>query len=168
MLEALPGEGENRRKDLIVARSPLLRVFIDKYSDSDPDMWIKMTEKIFIEKRDEMISLLGYEEIDKDLNTYLKVAKEYHVFPKEVELKTQYALIACFAWMGFEIGDEENVHLFLEDVLAQTFTFDAVNQTQETADFVYEVMKCGVLWKKELGNDTPDEFRDFISGLDFP
>lgn len=167
MQEAFPDENDNRRKDIIVAESPLLRSFIDKYLDNDPEMWIKMVDKVFLAKRDEMIDILGDELVDRDLNVYFQLAKENGIFSKDTENETKFALIACFAWIGYEIGNARDVDLFVDDVLTQIYRFDNVKQRPETADYVAEVMSCGAMWRKEVAEDAPREFREFFDKLDF-
>jgi hypothetical protein len=166
MLEKFPGEEENREKDFIIARSPLLRMFIDKYSQTDSEMWVKMITKTFLEKRNEIIDLVGTKIVEKDVNVHLKVAKEYNVFTTD-DVNTKVALILCFCWMGYEIGEKTKVDLFRDDIIETLYIFDVINETEETEIYVNEVIQTGVTWRAEIENDAPDEFKDFFSKIDF-
>jgi len=56
MLESFGDQEENPRKDSIAAKSPMLKIFIDKYAESDTDLWEKMLWKVIHGKREEILS----------------------------------------------------------------------------------------------------------------
>ncbi|HKC04415.1 MAG TPA: hypothetical protein VKC54_00920 [Patescibacteria group bacterium] len=158
MQEILDGN-ENKRRDAIIAQSPLLKVFIEEDLEIGPDEWLRKLDEVFLEKRDKMISEVPAELMDKDLNIYFRRSKKDHIFNEETQDSTRLALIACFAWMGYEIGNEKEVDLFVEDVLDQIYQFNIVNEGIESDDFVREVMMLGAEWKKKK-DETPLDDRD--------
>lgn len=163
MVESLH-EDNKRRKEIIVSNSPLLRVFVDKYAEGDPDMWLKMVNTVFDEKKKEMVNVMGRDKVNLDLGALLRVANEYKVFPED---SVKLALTACFVWMGFEIGNNDDAYLFIDDISNQLLRFSTINNTFDSRSFICEGMVCGVSWKNGVGDDTPKEFRDFISKINF-
>jgi hypothetical protein len=112
--------------------------------------------------------MLGENVINNDISDFLHEAKKLRVFKAEIEKDTRVALIFCFAWMGYEIGDEKKVDLFAGDVVRQLYNFDALYETDTTNKFVRNIMISGAFWKQDIDRDTPSEFTDFIKTLKFP
>lgn len=164
-----PDETENREKDMIIARCPYLRAFMDDYAEKDFDMWQKMVEKELVVKRDEIILEVGVKKADKDLNVYYRVSEEYRIFNPDYDKKTKGGLVLSLLYIGYEIGKAENVALFTDDVTTQLLLLGALNKNNVTdpRDYIKEIMKCGVLWKKELGDDLQDVWKNAIEKLDY-
>ncbi|QQG41423.1 MAG: hypothetical protein HYV90_04680 [Candidatus Woesebacteria bacterium] len=158
---------KNIRKHLIIENSPFLRAYIDPYGKADPEMWQNMAGKVFVSKRDEMIELLGERLISKDCRSFLYMAEQEKVFSTTTPDENKLALIFSFALMGFEVGSENDLDLFVDDIVGQVYMYNVLNQSQKTKEFVRKVMRGGVRWKEKMATDTPKVFVDFIKKLDF-
>lgn len=166
MIPEFSDEEKNTEKDLIIARSPLLKAFIDPLLEIEPETWYSMFSAVLLEKGRDLAQVLGEKIQNDDINVYINVSKQLGTFDRDVSDLRRFALIASFAWIGYEIGDKEKIPLFLDDIMCALSAHEGVRLTQETQDFFEEVINLGILWRRDINNETPDRVRDGIAKLD--
>lgn len=89
--------------------------------------------------------------------------------PKELIPLMNQRIIA----LGYELGDAENMNLFLEDIMKQLETTGALNTHFLESDenrmklvATFEsLLRVGIYYSK-MGEDNPSGFRDFVNDLD--
>lgn len=160
-------DGIEKRKELLKMVSPMLRIFVDKYAKSDPEMWTAMVDKAYISKRGEVLDVVGEKKVRKDIGSFLWMGSTKGVFNPKSTDETRTGLTFSLACIGYEIGDKKDIDLFLNDIVDQLNNFDSFIPGEVSRDFVTRVLTRGVKWKQDVGKDTPRVFKDFIGKLNF-
>ena len=152
----------------IVARSPLLRAFVDDVLYfSDSTVWLTNLRILFLGKAEDMLKIVDNGKMDQDLNVYSKLANDLVFFSHSLKQETRGEVVAMLLFMGFEIGNQIDVDLFKNDILHRLNSESLLSDTVDNIILVEEIMKCGASWGENIGNELPDDVKDALSRIDF-
>lgn len=156
-----------RPKEVVLRESPLLRTFIDPYAEADFELWLKMTNKEFIRIRDEMLEIVDEKVMDDDINNLLAAAEEIGFFSKEQTEDSNAEITTLLTLIGFEVGNIKEVDLFMTSIKNQLILGGAIDEDPKNGGYIREIIKCGILWRKEIGEEVSPEIRKFVGKLKF-
>lgn len=158
-------EKERRKKDFWVAKSPLIRAFMDYDALIETPVWIRGIKESLSPVIDEMEHALDSETMHGQLEKSAVFAKERNVFERDFNGPDGVFLITAVTAMGYVLEDEENVNLFYGDTYELLVNTGVMRNTYEGAGLTLALMKAGADWRQSI-EDVPPEFRNFKFDLD--
>lgn len=158
-----PDEEENRQKDYIVAKSPVLRVLLDPIAETDRDVWTEMVESACDSIRASVESSVDEEVVEEDFGLLREEFPGDDIFPENTEEEQEKNLFETLAFIGFEIGDEGEAFAVFGDIYERLALFGLVQPTKDAAGFVYKAIGCGVNWALISADDALGPFADFVN-----
>lgn len=161
-------------KEQILARSPLLRNFLNFALFPNTDEWTEAVDseygKIFRDQQD----ALGENFNQVGPMAIYMLGNQFKVFNPEAPYDKRYFWTCWLVAFGWEIGTIKQVRQFEPDILALMTDF-AVFDESRVDDTDYFDLVCSFLdttamlganWKTTAENKTPKIIEDFISKLD--
>ena len=162
-MQELPNEEQNRQKDYIVAKSPMLRFFFDPLIESDKEEWLGVVAKYYLSQENKVTEAKGKEALDMGFD--IATGKKPDAFPPGATPDQQRKLFNVLALVGYEIGDGEETMTMLDDIYVRLATYGLVTYGKESAQFVFYALSVGnslnTSPKKE--EDVPKVFTDFFA-----
>ena len=166
-MERYFGSEEEEIRQYIISDSPFLRVFVDACSRSDFEMWLKAVDDTFVTENKDLFEKINEKIVKKDARALYHYADQNKIINNKYSDEIKIGLITYLSCMGLEIGSEESLYLFIDDVTGQLVLLGAIKDNSESRKFIRNAMRTGVRWKENIRKETPDEFANFIAGLDF-
>lgn len=165
-----PEHDKLKIKEEMLGRSPILRVFLDNIPLGGIDSWRDRLdiENTKIEK--EMELRLGTD-FYKSIYGNVSDSEIDYLNTKNKLLNYEY-LFALFS-IGFDLGKLPESHIIYE-ILEQSkkigvlkFAVMNVGDDKNTYHFISRVIEIGASMKKNVDEEVPGVFQDFISNIDF-
>ena len=161
---------DSYRKEDILGKSPLLRAFLDRSATLDPPTWGYVLYDEYEKVDREIKHTLGENYDFVGLTPLYAMTTMLDVFEPTMPHQFQEISVKVIAGIGFEIGNEPDANLFLDDIVKLLTSVGALNKDPKKAQNIpgclLAILQTGVLWRKGSPDDRLSVFRDFVDGLD--
>lgn len=155
-----------RSREQILEESPLLKAFTDPFINNSFDLWNEMLKEILSLKCNEARLVLKMSTIQKDINDLYEGLNLPTVFRPETKEDARNGFLMNFSLLGYEIGDDDDAEMFIEDMVKPLLVMNAVYDIPETRECIRKALRCGVTLRYEVENELPAVFNDAIAKLD--
>lgn len=161
-----------KMKETILRGSPLLELFLsDMFVNRNE--WVELMTEPFKELHERFTGYYGDNFIDM-LKPLKVVGESFRLFSPDYPENARGLILNAVVIMGCEIGDKKITNLFSADIvkrLVEIRSFDQLVLADKeskliASTFITSVLNTGIEWSEEVSSQNPDEFSDFINGLD--